>query len=166
MNWRVFSCKNNHPYLISDFPEFVYIYSFLISLCIFCIVSSDMGEQLPAHILLERFKKFDLDNSGTIDFKEFVLGTFEMMQNSDDLKERTLARTARAATRAASIVSMETEDEEEPEMPDDLTDLSPEEQQYRVKVRSSYLMALGTTLVLLFSDPMVDVLNEIGVRLV
>jgi hypothetical protein len=134
------------------------------------ILFFDMGEELPPSMLAERFKKFDIDNSGTVDFKEFVKGTFEMMQNCEDFKERALARSQRSASRTAqkvtSEVALDAEDEEEPEMPEDLAELSPDEQQYRVKVRSSYLMALGTALVLLFSDPMVDVLNEIGVRLV
>ena len=41
----------------------------------------------------------------------------------------------------------------------DLADLSPEEQQRAVKLRSGWMMALGTIVVLLFSDPMVDVFS-------
>eukprot|EP00968_Pinguiococcus_pyrenoidosus_P004563 scaffold301_cov243-Pinguiococcus_pyrenoidosus.AAC.68 len=43
--------------------------------------------------------------------------------------------------------------------------LPPEEQQRRVLMRSFYMMGLGTALVLLFSDPMVDVLSEFGKRI-
>ncbi|CAE7511157.1 NCL2 [Symbiodinium microadriaticum] len=49
-------------------------------------------------------------------------------------------------------------------MPEDLLDLSPADQQRRLKMRALYFLALGTGLVLLFSDPMVDVLSEIGER--
>ncbi|KAE9041041.1 hypothetical protein PR002_g4642 [Phytophthora rubi] len=38
------------------------------------------------------------------------------------------------------------------------------EQQKKIKIRSAYMMFLGTALVLLFSDPMVDVLSEVGAR--
>ena len=95
------------------------------------------------------------------------MGTYELMQSSDELKARYAKHNIVASyNELDKSVDEENDDEEEPEMPEDLADLTPEEQQYRVKVRASYLMALGTTLVLLFSDPMVDVLNEIGVRLV
>merc|ERR550514_2498892 len=56
------------------------------------------------------------------------------------------------------------EEAEEEDIPEDLSDLSPEEQQKRIKVRSCWMMGLGTLMVLIFSDPMVDVLSEIGVR--
>jgi Ca2+/H+ antiporter len=52
--------------------------------------------------------------------------------------------------------------DEEPEVPEDLEDLSPEEQQSAIKKRSFMMMAIGTVLVLLFSDPMVDVLGAFG----
>lgn len=56
------------------------------------------------------------------------------------------------------------EEEEEEELPEDIKDLSPSEQQYRIKMRSATMMATGTLLVLVISDPMVDVLSEIGSR--
>jgi Ca2+-binding EF-hand superfamily protein len=51
---------------------------------------------------------------------------------------------------------------EEEEIPEDLAELSPEEQQAQIKFRSAWMMTLGTVLVLLFSDPMVDVLSAFG----
>ncbi|CAN0036010.1 unnamed protein product [Ectocarpus fasciculatus] len=54
--------------------------------------------------------------------------------------------------------------EEHEEMPEDLAHLKPEEQQYHVKMRAAYLMTVGTALVLIFSDPMVDVLGVLGDR--
>jgi Ca2+/H+ antiporter len=43
--------------------------------------------------------------------------------------------------------------------------MSPEQQQRAIKIRSCWMMGLGTCLVLLFSDPMVDVLDDIGRRI-
>merc|ERR1712093_128623 len=43
-------------------------------------------------------------------------------------------------------------------------DLPPDVQQRKIMQRSCMLMLTGTVLVLIFSDPMVDVLSEIGVR--
>ena len=58
----------------------------------------------------------------------------------------------------------EEEAEEEDEMPDDLRELSPEEQQRNIKWRSACMMGLGSIIVIIISDPMVDVLSEIGAR--
>ena len=56
----------------------------------------------------------------------------------------------------------ESESEEEDEVPIDLAHLSPEEQQSRIIFRSLRMMGLGSIMVLLFSDPMVDVLAMLG----
>ncbi len=56
----------------------------------------------------------------------------------------------------------EEEEEEEEQPPDDLADLPADTQRRRIILRSLRLMFTGTALVLLFSDPMVDVLSEVG----
>jgi len=50
-------------------------------------------------------------------------------------------------------------------MPEDLEDLSPEEQQKMIKRRAATLMITGLALILIFSDPMVDVMSNVGARL-
>lgn len=45
-------------------------------------------------------------------------------------------------------------------MPEDLKDLDPEVRIRKIVLRSLTMMLLGTVVVLIFSDPMVDVLNE------
>ena len=57
------------------------------------------------------------------------------------------------------------DDEEEEEIPDDLKNLSPKQQMFRIKLRSAWQMALGTTLVLIFSDPMVDCFSTLGSKI-
>jgi Ca2+/Na+ antiporter len=59
----------------------------------------------------------------------------------------------------------EDDEEEEEEVPEDLAHLSPEQQQRRIKIRSAWMMTVGTLLVLLFSDAAVDVLAEFGKRI-
>ena len=56
------------------------------------------------------------------------------------------------------------ESDEEEEIPEDLAGLSPEEQQARIKKRAFGKMALGTFLVLAFSDPMCGCLGALGER--
>merc|ERR1711916_324202 len=53
-------------------------------------------------------------------------------------------------------------EEEEEEMPEDLVGLPHHVQMRKVKIRSATLMFAGTALVLIFSDPMVDVLSAVG----
>jgi len=56
----------------------------------------------------------------------------------------------------------EEEDEDEEEVPEDLAHLPPKQRTTRILLRSGWMMGLGTIIVLLFSDPMVDVLNAMG----
>lgn len=60
----------------------------------------------------------------------------------------------------------EDDDEDVEEMPPDLANLSPEEQQRQLKIKAAWILGVGTLLVCIFSDPMVDVLDQIGVRTV
>jgi Ca2+/Na+ antiporter len=62
------------------------------------------------------------------------------------------------------IQEEEDEDEEEDEMPEDLVALSPEEQKKALLKRSLAMMLGGTLLCVFFSDPMVDILSEVGSR--
>jgi len=52
--------------------------------------------------------------------------------------------------------------DEEEEVPDDLTHLSPKQQRIRIIIRSAWMMGLGVLLVIIFSDPMVDVFSSLG----
>ena len=55
--------------------------------------------------------------------------------------------------------------DDEPEMPDDIKEIpSLTSRMRRIKFRAAWQMLLGTFLVVLFSDPMVDCLSEIGTR--
>jgi len=56
----------------------------------------------------------------------------------------------------------EGDEEEEEEVPDDLTHLSPKQQRIRIVLRSCWMMGLGVLLVVIFSDPMVDVFSSLG----
>merc|ERR1712007_39869 len=54
------------------------------------------------------------------------------------------------------------EENEEEDIPEDLADLPPDEQQRRIKQRAYQMMGFGTLLVVVFSDPMVDLLGALG----
>jgi len=59
----------------------------------------------------------------------------------------------------------EDEEDEEEEVPDDLTHLSPKQQRLRILLRSCWMMGLGVLLVVIFSDPMVDVFSALGEKM-
>ena len=56
------------------------------------------------------------------------------------------------------------DDDDDEEMPEELQNLDPSEQQRQLLLMSFRTMGIGTLLVVLFSDPMTDVLSEIGTR--
>ena len=58
----------------------------------------------------------------------------------------------------------EGEEEEDTEVPEDLLELGWQEQQWHIKARAAKLMGVGTIAILLFADPMVDVLANVGAR--
>ncbi len=152
-------------------------------------VFAELGEDVTAKELKSLFADMDKDNSGLIDYNEFVEGVIKYVikhgeilaqrraeradfdfENdtfyNNDLEMRALSLSAKkkAEQEAAKSEGGGEEEEEEAEMPDDLAHLPPSEQQKRIKMRSLWMMGMGTLLVLIFSDPMVDVISEIGKR--
>jgi len=142
----------------------------------------DMGEYLTKEQLNKVFK-----GKNDIDLDDFVTGVFEYISTHEDLIKRGESASPKklyqeesggisASSEANSTFRTiedkveksddedDDEDEDEPEMPDELRELSPQDQMSRVMNMSLYKMALGTFLILLFSDPMVSVLSEVGRR--
>jgi Ca2+/Na+ antiporter len=94
------------------------------------------------------FKQVDTDKSGEISEKEFFEG-FQLF-----------VKKAQAQPRPS--VDGEEGDEDEDDMPEEWKDLSPAEQQKRILMRANGLMGMGSLLVLIFSDPMCDVMSAMG----
>ncbi|CAE7743912.1 NCL2 [Symbiodinium microadriaticum] len=119
----------------------------------------------------ELFTQVDANNDGSIDSDEFTecfkhLASLPPKAPAQPRKSRATIATAAGVTLpeapAAADDDDDDEDEEEESMPEEFKDLSVQEQRRQILLKSSYLMGLGTLLVLVFSDPMVDVLAEIG----
>eukprot|EP00930_Biecheleria_cincta_P011011 TRINITY_DN11347_c0_g1_i2.p1 TRINITY_DN11347_c0_g1~~TRINITY_DN11347_c0_g1_i2.p1 ORF type:complete len:585 (-),score=110.89 TRINITY_DN11347_c0_g1_i2:193-1947(-) len=130
----------------------------------FRMILKDLGENLSRQAQEAIFRGADADKSGNICFEEFAACLMSYaVDPSRDLKEHDKPK-AICPDRYLAPEDAEGEAEEE-DMPEDLAALSPAEQQRRIKMRSAYQMSLGTLLVLIFSDPMVDLLSELGKRL-
>jgi len=115
--------------------------------------------------------KFDKDKDGHLDFNEFLeLVIDHSLKVLHDGHRHERRGSYRAQSReeggeeAGGEVARREEDEEEEEIPEDLKDLPWETQQRRLKMRSFYMMAVGTILILIFSDPLIGVLSEVGER--
>eukprot|EP00042_Codosiga_hollandica_P030140 m.173729 g.173729 ORF g.173729 m.173729 type:complete len:609 (-) comp53275_c1_seq1:41-1867(-) len=131
---------------------------------------SDLNENISRDELKELMASMDQDRSGYIEFDEFAdamiayvkreaAGTRQQHIHSINDHE------AIPIQRQATVEDDDDQEDEEEEVPEDLKDLSFKAQQRAIKLRSAWMMALGTFIVLLFSDPMVDVLSDIGTRL-
>lgn len=136
-------------------------------------VFRDMGEHLTSEQLEAIFAEFDSDGNGEIDYNEFVRGTAKYLYTHREVAHRySQVRTPSMhsahfkllETPAAADEESNGEDEDEEEIPDDLKQLSPEEQQVKIKWRAFWMMLIGSLIVLLISDPMVDCLSEVGKR--
>jgi Ca2+/Na+ antiporter len=113
------------------------------------------------------FAEADQDRSGFIELAEFAELCWVMclkMVNEGVATAVTAEGKMEEGTAEDMEEDEEEEEEEDEEMPEDLQDLPPKEQQRRVLLRSLKMMGAGTLLVLLFSDPMVACLSELGVR--
>jgi len=108
----------------------------------------------------KKFALADADNGGFLDQQEFLNFFFDMITGADPLPYQIKAAEEAAPT--ASGDGDGDDDEEEDEMPDEFKDLPPDEQRKQIIRESCKKMLIGTILVLIFSDPMVDVLAQIG----
>lgn len=111
----------------------------------------ELGEPVDPAALDKTFKEVDKNCSGDVSLSEFQDFLVKYMSTENlTIKDPEPAQ--------------DTEEDEEAEMPDDLANLTPNQQLVRLIMRSCWMMGLGTALVLVFSDPAVDVLGEWGKR--
>lgn len=131
---------------------------------------TDFHESIEASTVDNVFLEFDRDGSGTIDYGEFIAACYVIIKGTPAGVENS-GSTRASARRPTEMVRKhilreldEQEEEEEEEIPEDLTALSPEKQQHAIMRRAFSMLFIGTAIVLIFSDPMVEVLSEIATR--
>jgi Ca2+/Na+ antiporter len=137
----------------------------------------DFHETISEEEMESLFARYDADKSGVIDFHEFIGLAYSLIKTQESKKghastsnnnSNNLSSTGDRAINVdihrAAIADNALAEVEEEEVPAEFTDLSPEEQQTAIKKRAFLMLLAGTVLVLIFSDPMVDVFSEIGKR--
>jgi len=136
----------------------------------------DFHEDISNDDMDELFNKFDTDHSGTISFDEFIGACYVFIQKHSmdsaagkaakkQLKQ-SYKQTRRDTSHEALVANMfQDNEEEEEEIPEELVDLDPDAQQRAIKRKAFTMLFIGTSLVILFSDPMVDVMQQIAVEL-
>lgn len=122
----------------------------------------DLDDQLKKEDAEALWKTFDASNDGVIQFDEFCKGFVKYLEKPDTADK---LRSRKTLSKIPNYGMEEEEEDGEEEIPEDLADLSYEDQQRAIKLRAAWMMALGTTVVVVVSDPFVDVLTNWGDRL-
>lgn len=136
------------------------------------VVFKELGEHQNKKMLTKVFKVFDKDHNNQIEFNEFVDGisNYVITTYNDPSFLKSSMSNKRVSTVEDGDLEMlivegkEDEEDDEEEIPEEFADLDHEAQQAAVSFKAAWMLTLGTVLVVLFSDPMVDVLNELGTR--
>jgi Ca2+-binding EF-hand superfamily protein len=124
---------------------------------------NDLGERPTRAEAAMWMTKLDTDNTGSIEQDELVdsLLVYVKAKVEESRGGNPLAGVAEVQAAEAD----EDDEDEELEMPEEFEHLSPDEQQSMIKRRSFKMMGIGTLMVIIFSDPMVDVMANVGNRL-
>jgi Ca2+/Na+ antiporter len=118
------------------------------------LVFKEMNEALSPEELKLLFKSFDTNNDNSISFDEFVAGTASFIfQKIEKGHEDHHAEDQEE--------NQDLDDEHEDE---EFQSMDPATRMRSIIFKSCYMMFLGTFMVLIFSDPMVNVLSAVGER--
>uniref|UniRef100_A0A7S0ZIS2 EF-hand domain-containing protein n=1 Tax=Timspurckia oligopyrenoides TaxID=708627 RepID=A0A7S0ZIS2_9RHOD len=140
------------------------------------LLMNDLGENLSKSQLNALYSQIDGNMSGSIDFDEFAAAIPDFIRSkTDQIRSIADGKASTIESRSSGLESLksiqkvqseaEDDNEEEEDVPEELQDSDPARQLRKIMQRSFMLMTLGTVLVLIFSDPMVDVLGDVGSRL-
>eukprot|EP00622_Pseudochattonella_farcimen_P006752 FR742609.1.p1 GENE.FR742609.1~~FR742609.1.p1 ORF type:complete len:307 (+),score=42.27 FR742609.1:79-921(+) len=135
-------------------------------------VFANLGEKNTAGVCDRLFEEFDLDQTGSICFKEFTIGTasyiWKHLDTEGEAFKQSLDKNELEIEKGLSMQQEKErgeEGDEDEEVPEDIADLPHSTQQFYILLRSCKKMFIGTLLVVIFSDPMTDVLDELGQRI-
>ena len=124
----------------------------------------DFHENIDETEIEKLWTKADIDSDGSISFDEFIGLAYHLIKSRHVIERGDVSDDDAEAAEVVEGIWHEGDEDEEEEIPEDFTDLSPEEQQRAIKARAFTMLTIGTIVVIYFSDPMVDVMQEIAVR--
>ena len=129
----------------------------------------DFHENIDEDTVNKICARVDKDNDNLISLDEFVILCYYLIMSDDDhsTKNAPVVDNGFRASIQAHVFKDddgEGDDDEVEDIPEDFTDLSPEDQQAAIKLRAFKMLFVGTLMVVYFSDPMVDVMQEIAVK--
>lgn len=124
----------------------------------------DFHENIAEEDIDWLLSKADANSDGNISFDEFIGLAYNLIVSHSEIQTTKKQRESVLVVEQVAEGIWRDEDGEEEEMPEAFTALSPEEQQKAIKARAFRMLAIGTAIVIYFSDPMVDVMQEIAVR--
>jgi Ca2+/Na+ antiporter len=148
------------------------------------LLLQDIGEAVDDTDFHRLMLEMDTNRDGSIDFDEFVVAMRLLVEGRVDgtmaigdsgvsgagsaNRKSSGAATPGAAENGRAGGGGEDDDGDDSdgdeEIPEEFQHLSPKAQQRAILIRSCIMMAVGTVTVVLFSDPMVDILSELGKR--
>lgn len=123
----------------------------------------DFHEDISEEEILDVKRRVDADNDDSVSFDEFVTMAYHLILSSHHRDQGATDKSTKAQV-SDSVFNEGGDGEEEEEIPEDFTALCPEDQQKAIKWRAFKMLSIGTVMVIYFSDPMVDVMQEIAVR--
>eukprot|EP00588_Corethron_pennatum_P014283 CAMPEP_0194275108 /NCGR_PEP_ID=MMETSP0169-20130528/8026_1 /TAXON_ID=218684 /ORGANISM="Corethron pennatum, Strain L29A3" /LENGTH=505 /DNA_ID=CAMNT_0039018493 /DNA_START=250 /DNA_END=1764 /DNA_ORIENTATION=+ len=123
----------------------------------------DMHEDISESQINKLFHQFDMDQDGRISFEEFIHAIAFVLKKSYN---KDIAHSLSLSSMSDNDMefSRSYSHDEVEEMPKDLANKRPEKQQAVIKSRALVMLAFGTASIILFSEPIVAVLNEIAYR--
>lgn len=134
----------------------------------------DFHERLPEKTFEELFHLFDVNHDGTISYDETVNACYVLIKKDatkvyrDDHEKQIIRQMFLNELEGAGADAGDHDDddgdndgEEQETLPSDISQLAPAAQQSALK-RRAFMLAAGTTLAIVFSDPLVRVLIEMA----
>jgi Ca2+/Na+ antiporter len=126
----------------------------------------DTHESIEEETMAEIFRNLDVNRIGSISFDQFITACYVLIKADQLEKHGSKAQNKITPIAQQAITTfLEDDKEEQEEIPKEIADLSPAEQQVAIKKNSFTMLFVGTVLIVLFSDPVVHVLEETANRL-
>lgn len=153
---------------------------------------NDMNDNYDHQKLDHHFQEIDTSGDGKIDFDEFVRFMYLLItetvkreltsggsQGGADIESASASNNSLVSQSLvyesahnfsneknnAGETGDDIDDDEGEEVPEKFEKLSPEEQQKKIKIEAAFMLLIGTAMVVVFSDPVVGVLDEVSKRI-